>query len=298
VLLWKTPGFHVDRLTTFANYSGLPAGDSPVWPRTQSIAWLFALGSLLPAYTITGFDASAHTSEETVGAAVNVPKGIVRSVLVSGLFGWVMLIAFVLAIRDMDAAAAEGDQVFYGILRGALPAPIAIAFFAGMSVAQYLCGLATVTSASRMAYAFARDGGLPFSNAMRRVSPTAKTPSVAIWTVSILAVLFMVFIPYATIAAVCAVFLYISYVLPTAIGFFAHGRSWTTMGPWHIGWAYKPLAALSVVGCLFLIVIGLQPPNEQAIYIVGGAVALLTLAWFGFVRRRFQGPPATILVKK
>ncbi|HLF92433.1 MAG TPA: amino acid permease [Planctomycetota bacterium] len=289
-LLLKSPGFYLDRLITFTNYSGLPA-DGPIFPRTGNIAWLFALGALLPAYTITGFDASAHTSEETVGAAKNVPRGIVRSVLVSGLFGWVMLIAIVLAIPDMDAAAAQGGGIFYWIMRSALSSPVALAFFAAIAVAQYLCGLATLTSASRMAYAFARDGGLPFSNAMRRVSPTARTPSVAIWTVSVVAVLFMAFIPYTTIAAVCAVFLYISYVLPTAIGFFAHGRTWTTMGPWQIGRWYKPLAALSVVGCLFLIVIGMQPPNQQAVWIVGGAVAVLGVAWFGFVRTRFQGPP-------
>ena len=295
LLLWKAPGLHLERLITFTNYTGAPG--SGVVPRTESVAWAFALGSLLPAYTITGFDASAHTSEETVGAAVNVPKGIVRSVLVSGIFGWGMLIAIVLAMPDLDAAAAQGGDVVPWTMRQALSPVLAKTLFVAIGVAQYLCGLATVTSASRMAYAFARDGGLPFSGALRRVSPSHRTPSIAIWTVSIIAILFMVFIPYGTIAAVCAVFLYISYVLPTAIGFFAHGRTWTSMGPWHIGRWYRPLAALSVIGCLALIVIGMQPPNQQAVWIVGGAFGLLTLAWFAFVRRRFQGPPATVLQK-
>ena len=294
-LLWKAPGLQLGRLVTFTNYTGDPG--SGIFPRTESVAWAFALGSLLPAYTITGFDASAHTSEETVGAAVNVPKGIVRSVLVSSVFGWVLLIAIVLAIPDMNAAAAQGGGVVPWTLRQALSPVLAQAFFVGIGVAQYLCGLATVTSASRMAYAFARDGGLPCSGALRSVSAAHKTPAIAIWVISILAILFMIFIPYETIAAVCAVFLYISYVLPTAIGFFAHGRTWTSMGPWQIGRWYRPLAALSVIGCLFLIVIGMQPPNQQAVWIVGGAVALLGLAWFGFVRRRFQGPPATVLSK-
>ena len=297
VLLWKSVGLPFGRLVTFTNYSGLPPGENPVWPRSENIGWLFALGSLLPAYTITGFDASAHTSEETVAAGVNVPKGIVRSVLVSGLFGWIMLCAIVLAIPDMNQAALQGGNVFFWTLRSVLSGPMALIFFGGIAVAQYLCGLATVTSASRMAYAFARDGGLPFSGALRRVSPSHKTPAVAIWTISTVAVLFMVFIPYATIAAVCAVFLYISYVLPTAIGFFAYGRRWTAMGPWNIGRWYRPLAALSAVGCLFLIVIGMQPPNDQATWIVGGAVALLGLAWFAVVRHRFQGPPGGITLR-
>ena len=91
------------------------------------------------------------------------------------------------------------------------------------------------------------------------MTSTFQSPAAGFWmktfsTVSILAILFMVLIPYTTIAAVCAVFLYISYVLPTAIGFFAHGRTWKTMGPWQIGRWYRPLAALSVIFCVFLIV--------------------------------------------
>jgi amino acid transporter len=218
---------HLDftRLVTFANYSGLPAGRE-VWPRTESVAWLFALAFIMPAYTITGFDASAHTAEETVGAAHNVPRAIVRAVLVSGVFGWVMLCAVVLAIPDMDQAAAQGDNAFYWIVESVLPRGLALALYAGIALAQYFCGLATVTSASRMAYAFARDGGLPLSHFLRRVSPMHRTPAVAIWVVSGLAVLFTVYTPvYSTITTVCVIFLYVSYAIPTLLGFFAYGRS-------------------------------------------------------------------------
>jgi amino acid transporter len=101
----------------------------------------------------------------------------------------------------------------------------------------------------------------------------------------------MVFIPYTTIAAICAVFLYISYVLPTAAGLLAHGRTWTEMGPWHLGAWYRPLALLAVIGCVGLIVIGMQPPNQQAVWIVGGTVVLMAITWFSFERKRFKGPP-------
>jgi len=261
-----------------------------VFPKTENMAWLFALGFLLPAYTITGFDASAHTSEETIGAAQNAPRGIVRSVLISGIFGWLMLAAIVLAIPNMDAAAAKGDQVFYWIMQSVIPGPFGTFLLAGIAIAQYLCGLATLTSASRMMFAFARDGGLPAL--LRRISPSARTPSAAIWAVSAVAILFMVLVPYTTIAAVCAVLLYISYVLPTAAGYFAHGRTWTVMGPWQLGAWYRPLAVVAVLGCSFLIVIGMQPPNEQAVWIVGGSVVVLAIVWFAFERRRFKGPPA------
>jgi hypothetical protein len=81
VMLVYTPTLDFSRLFTFTNYSGTAGGN--IWPEQSNIAWLFLLGFLLPAYTVTGFDASAHTSEETVGASHHVPRGIVRSVLVS-----------------------------------------------------------------------------------------------------------------------------------------------------------------------------------------------------------------------
>jgi amino acid transporter len=294
-LLFFAPSYDFERLITFSNFSGLPEG-APIWPETTSLGWLFALGLLLPAYTITGFDASAHAAEETVGAATNVPRGIVRSVLVSGIFGWVMLCAIVLAMPDPAEAAAQGDKAFVHTLFAAVPSTVAHMLLAGIVVAQYLCGLATVTSASRMAFAFARDGGLPASQLVRWVSPTFRTPPVAIWMVSIGALLFTIYTPvYSTIAAVCVILLYISYVLPTAIGFVACGRWWTEFGPWRLGIWFRPLAIVSVVGCLSLIVVGMQPPNEKAVYVVGAMTLALALLWYARSRHVFPGPPQGVL---
>jgi amino acid transporter len=89
---------------------------------------------------------------------------------------------------------------------------------------------------------------------------------------------------------VCTLLLYISYVLPTALGFLANGRSWTTMGPWQLGIWYRPLAVVAVLGCGLLIVIGVQPPYDKALWTIGGIVVLLTVAWFGWERGRFAGP--------
>jgi amino acid transporter len=158
-------------------------------------------------------------------------------------------------------------------------------------------GLATVTSASRMAYAFARDGEVPFSQAVRWVCPRRRSPAVGIWTVSTAAVLFTLYTPvYSTITAVCTILLYISYALPTALGARAHGRTWTTMGPWHLGHWFRPLAWASVAGCLVLIGIGVQPPNERALRVVGGMVVVLGLVWIGGERSRFPGPPHLITI--
>jgi amino acid transporter len=242
---------------------------------------------------LTGFDASAHAAEETVGAAAHVPRGIVRSVLVSGVFGWVLLCAVVLAAPNLAEAARQGGGAFTWIVGAALSGWLAAALFAGIAVAQYLCGLATVTSASRMLYAFARDGGVPFSAALRHVNPTYRTPIAAIWTAAGLSVGFTVYTPvYSTITVVSALFLYLSYVLPTTLGLFAYGRTWTRMGPWDLGRWYRPLALVCVAGCVVLFVIGVQPPNEKALGIVAGLAVLLAAVWFGGERRRFRGPPA------
>jgi amino acid transporter len=280
------------RLVTFANYSGLP--DEPVWPAMDSLPWLFALGFLLPAYTVTGFDASAHVSEETVGAARHVPEGIVRSVIVSGVAGWIMIAAIVLAMPSLDEAAQQGSGAFYWTMRAVVPDGLREALFVGIAIAQYLCGLATVTSASRMTYAFARDGGLPAL--LRRVSPAFRTPAVAIWTVALTCVLFTIYTPiYETITVVCVIFLYVSYMLPTVLGLAAYGRWWTTMGPWDIGAWFRPLAIVNVLGCVGLIVIGMQPPNDKAVWIFGGTTIVLAAGWFGFARRVFPGPPVNVV---
>jgi len=290
-MLFFSKHLALGNLVHVANYSGAAGG--AVWPATPGLPWLFVLGFLLPAYTITGFDASAHTAEETIGASVNVPRGIVRSVLVSGLCGWAMLAAVVVAIPDLDEAASKGDGVFAFIVGAVVPDRAALALYVGLAAAQYLCGLATVTSASRMAFAFARDGGLPFSAALRTVSPAHRTPVRAIWAVALLSIVFTVYTPvYSTITAVCTIFLYLSYVIPTALGLLAWGRTWTAMGPWGLGRWYRPAALVAVVFCGVLIVVGVQPPNDKALWIVLGSVVVLAVAWFARERRRFPGPPA------
>jgi amino acid transporter len=297
-LLVAAPSLDLGRLVRFENFSGLPEGHA-IWPKRDGLLWPFLLGLILPAYTITGFDASAHTAEETISAATNVPRGILRSVLVSAIFGWTMLCALVLAIPDLGQAAKQGDAVFFWTMNSVLPDKLAFALNLAIAVAQYLCGLATVTSASRMAYAFARDGGLPFSGALKTVSERFKTPAIAIWTTSIFSIAFTLYTPvYSTITTVCVAFMYLSYVAPTAAGLVAFGRSWTRSGPWSLGRAFVPLAAVSVLGTILLLVIGVQPPNDKALYILLGSFALTAAVWFGAVRARFPGPPLELTRSK
>lgn len=289
-LLAFAPHLDWSRLWTFKNMSGNPGGG--VWPSSSSLGYLFLLGLLLPAYTITGFDASAHTAEETINAPAAIPRGMIHAVLWSGLFGWALLAAVVLAAPDLDKAAGQGGNAFFSIMDGVLPPAVKLILYIGIGISQYLCGLACVTSASRMIFAFARDGGLPASRQLRRISPRFRTPVTAIWTACILAIGFTIYAPvYTTIAAVCTMFLYISYLLPVAAGLFAYRRSWVHMGPFNLGGLYRPIAMLCILGCAVLIYIGIQPPNDQALTVTIAALVLAAIVWFGFERRRFAGPP-------
>ena len=284
------PSWDFSRLWTFHNYSGDVGGG--IWPQTNSIMFLFLLGLLLPIYTITGYDASAHTSEETRNAAMSVPRSMVGSVIWSGLAGWLFLCAIVIAIPDMDQAAAQGWNVFFWTSDQVLPAFLKVVLYVVIFVAQFLCGLATVTSVSRMIFAFARDGGLPGSKALRQVSPRFRTPINAIWTGSILAILFTSYTPlYTTIVSVTVIFLFLSFVVPIAMGLIHFGGKWSTMGPWNIGGWYRVFAVLAIAAMVLIFVIGIQPPNDNALWITLGFLVLTAAVWFGFERKRFRGPP-------
>ena len=284
------PSYDFSRLVTFSNFSGEAGGD--VWPATSSIMFLFLLGLLHPIYTITGYDASAHTSEETRQAAIAVPKGMVNSVVWSALFGWFFLIAIVLAIPDMAKAAGQGWNVFFWLLDEVMPPGLKVFLYVVIFVAQYLCGLATVTSASRMIFAFARDDGLPFSGALKRVSRAHRTPVAAIWTGSALAVLFTAYTPvYSTVVSSTVIFLFVSFCLPITLGLIAYKKTWTHMGPWDLGAWFPVFAVLSILATALIFVIGIQPPNDKALWITVGFLALTAVVWFGFERNRFKGPP-------
>ena len=289
-LLWYAPNHHVERLWTFANYSGEAGGG--VWPRTESVFQLFMLGLLLPIFVLTGYDASAHTAEETHNAAMNAPRGIVHSVIWSSVFAWAFSAAFVIAIPDMAQAAKQGWNVFFYVMNTVIPTPVRLALYLAVLAAQMLCGLATTTSVSRMIYAFARDGGLPLSGVLKAVSPRFRTPVAAIWAGAILAVAFTTYADvYSTVVSVTSILLYLSYAMPVAAGLFAWRRSWTRMGPWDIGPVYRVLAVACILCTAGIFVIGVQPPNQQALVVLVAIFAATAVIWLALERRRFKGPP-------
>jgi amino acid transporter len=140
------------------------------------------IGLLYPLFTITGFDASAHTAEETRDARNTVHKGMLHSVFWSLVFGFVLILAMVMATPDTTAAAASGWASFNNLfIATIMPSFLGKVMVVGVIISNFLCALAAVTSTSRMIYAFARDGGLPASKLLATVSPTYRTPTAAIW---------------------------------------------------------------------------------------------------------------------
>jgi amino acid transporter len=299
--LYFAPAIDVSRLWTFTNYSGDAGGG--VFPQSDNTFYLFLLCLLLPVYTITGYDASAHTSEETRNAAHSVPRGIVSAVFWSSIVGWIMICAITLAIPDMNTAASQGWGMFFGTMDAILPTGLKYVIYLCIFIAQLLCGLATVTSASRMLFAFSRDDGIPVgSKALASVSPKYRTPVAAIWTSTVLCILYVVMAMlikvgetsiYVIVVNSTLVFLFLSFTIPLVAAMLAYGGpKWPKAGPWNIGdGLYRLVTILAVVGMGVILFIAVAPPNERVLYVVLGFIALALVVWVLFENRRFEGPP-------
>ena len=272
------------RLVQFDNFTG-DAGGGVVPFNTQSIAFALLLGLSYVCYTITGFDASAHTSEETQDAQVNVPRGMWTAVFWSWVFGLVAVAAYVLTMPDIKEAAAAGwNSFFYMWGASRMPYALSLLLAIGLVVVNYICALAGLTSTSRMMYAFSRDGGLPASKTLSKVSTRFRTPTYAIWVSAALALLSTIYAPfYLVLAVACAVFLYLSYMMPIAAGLRTEGGpKWPEKGPFNLGAFSKPNAVIAIVAAIILAITGFFPPNEKVFQFT----VLLVVALLAFWSRR------------
>ena len=164
-------------------------------------------------------------------------------------------------------------------------------------LAMWFCGLSSVTSASRMLFAFARDEGLPMHARLRRVSPTLKTPYVAILAVSVASLLLVaVTAPlsdsaFLAVASLATTGLYTSYAAPILLGALARGRGrWTRLGPWNLGPFGRWVAWGAVIWSGVVLVVCCLPPNGIAGAMLGGVIGTLAVFYFTVVRGRFRGP--------
>jgi amino acid transporter len=263
-------------------------------PMPSSYAWLFLIGLLQAQWTFTGFDASAHTAEETHEPRRRAPWGIVLSVAVSAVVGYVLLFALTLAIRDLPAvmqAGANDEPVPILILTSALGARAGAAMSWLAVVAMWFCGLSTITSISRAIFSFARDGGMPAF--LRRVNEKHHTPGPAIWMAAITAFAALVYSgAYSVVTSISVVTLFISYVLPVALALHVeHSTTRTDLrGPWHLGRFSTPIRVTAIAWTVFISVVMVMPPNELAGKSLAAVAVGLALIYVLRVRKNYQGP--------
>ncbi|GAA2741330.1 MULTISPECIES: amino acid permease [Kitasatospora] len=221
------------------------------------------LSLLVAQYTFTGYDASAHMTEETNDAAVAGPRGIVRSIWTSWIAGFVLIVGLTFAIQDWDGTLATSigvppAQVFIDAL-GQAGGKALLLIVIG---AQLFCGMASVTANSRMIYAFSRDGALPFSKFWHTINPGTRTPTNAVWlaVVGALALGLPYLInatAYAAVTSIATIGLYIAYVIPTFLRLRQGDRF--QRGPWHLGAWSRPIGVIAVLWVVVITVLFMLP---------------------------------------
>ncbi|AUG82136.1 amino acid permease [Kitasatospora sp. MMS16-BH015] len=265
-------------------------------------AYVALLGLLLAQYTLTGYDASAHMTEETQDAARSGPKGIVNSVLVSLVAGWILLLGITFAIQDYDGALGSKTgvppaQIFLDAI-GPTGAKLLLLIVIG---AQFFCGMASVTANSRMIYAFSRDGALPGSRIWHRINPRTQTPTAAVWLATGGAFLLGAqdlwnATAYAAVTSVSVIGLYLAYVIPVYLRL-RQGDSFER-GPWHLGRWSKVIGSVAVGWTVLITVLFMLPTVSPITALsfnytpvaIGAVLGFAGVWWLVSARHWFTGP--------
>ncbi len=278
--------------------------------------YVLPLGFLLTMYTITGYDASAHVSEETHGAAESAPKGIWRSVFYSAVIGWIVLVAITFAIQEKDLSKIAVGFPALNIFELALSSAAAKAVILISTVGQLFCGIACVTSASRMTFAFSRDGAVPGHNLWRRLGKN-KTPTWAVLFVCVFAIIVTipalfpasngVPVAFLAVTSISVIGLYIAYTIPVFLRWRMGDKF--EPGPWTLGNKYKWVNLIATVWVALCVIIFCLPFSPAGVFfgksfswsavnyaplVTIGVMVAVTIWYLGWARKYFKGPVRTI----
>jgi amino acid transporter len=277
--------------------------------------YVLLLGLLQAQYTYTGYDASAHMSEETRDASRAAARGVIMSIVVSAIFGYILALGVTFAIQSFTSTTGAGifavKQVFLDAL-GPTTAKVMLFITVG---AQFYCGMSSITSASRMLYAFSRDRATPGHQLWRRLN-RERVPYLAAVAIAVLAFLCAFpayfskdigvgagYVAYAAVTSIATIGLYIAYALPIFLRL-REGDAWQP-GEWTLGRWYKPIgivacAWVALISVLFILPVSpLGTPGNSgftwlsfnyAPIAVGGALLLFGGWWIVSARRWFKGP--------
>ena len=310
--------------STFVNNSG-SGGDNPEWPGVILFGiplYVILIGFLNAQYTLTGYDASAHMSEETHDAHTSAPRGIVFSVVISVIMGFILLTAMNVGITpDKVFPAADGTANGAAGYQHALDSaatlsnagpPITIWIDAvgqtgGLIVlllvigAQFYCGMSSVTANSRMIYAFSRDGAVPFSKFWHRINPRTRTPTNSIWLAAVGALILALpylysSVAYAAVTSIAVIGLYVAYVAPVFLRVRAGSKF--QEGPWTLGRWSRPIGITATIWVIFISILFMLPQAQPInintfnytpivfLIVLGGAA----LWWVVSAKNWFHGP--------
>ncbi|MFC9930766.1 amino acid permease [Streptomyces sp. NPDC127190] len=265
--------------------------------------YVAAIGLLLAQYTFSGYDASAHLSEETSRASVAAARGIVRSIWVSWLAGFVLLAGLTFAIQDYDATRTTATGVPPAqILLDGLGTNGASALLLVVIIAQLFCGNAEVAAASRMVFAFSRDRALPGSHLWRTVSGRTQTPVAAVWlSVVVAGVLALPSLysstAYNAVTAINVIGITPAYAIPVLLRLRAGDRF--RPGPWHLGRWSRPVGWIAVVWVTCVTVLFCLPQSSPVTVdtmnyasLALAVVLVLASVWWYVARRSYGTPTA------
>jgi amino acid transporter len=285
---------------------------------SHGMLWFYVipLGFLLTQYTITGFDASAHISEETHGAAESAPKGVWRSVFYSAVIGYIVLLAITFAASRADKVTAGGGTVF-AVFENAMGTGWVKFVLIISVIGQVFCGMSCMTSASRMMYAFSRDGAVPGWRIWSRVNQK-RIPFNAVMAVAVLALILTlpalkgnkagVTVAFTAVVSIGVIGLYLAYVIPIFLRWRLKDKF--VPGPWTLGNKYKWMNVVAVVEVFIVVVIYFNAPfspkgvpfahdfdwnlfNYTPV-VTGGVFLAVALWWVTRARHWFKGPRHTV----
>ncbi len=126
-------------------------------------------------------------------ARKDAPKAIIWAVWIGAITGFIFLVAVCFCIGDIDDAASSptGVPIFQIFMSATGSFGLAMLLAVQISVIGLVSLAFLCAQSSRLTFAFARDGGLPFSNFFSKVNKKSHVPVNAICLVVVVNIAFM-----------------------------------------------------------------------------------------------------------
>jgi amino acid transporter len=229
-------------LLAFARHRGLGA-----LLDVQSVA---PTGNYLPGFLASavaamfcyyGFEACGDVAEETPNASVAIPKAMIMTILVGGAAAMFVCLALVLAVPDVGAVVSGRDKdPVTTTLRAALGEIGLRAVIAIVMVSFISCLLSLQAAASRLLFAYARDGMIVGSRVLSRLSPRTHMPTAALLAAGIAPGLIALAGQWlsnaiATIISFAAIGIYLAFQMIVLGALIARARGWRPAGAFTLG---------------------------------------------------------------